>query len=233
MPDWQKHVSRKLAAHRSDGENWEEVCAELAAHLEESYQTCRAAGLGERQAVETVLGQVTDWQDLRRRIAIARQGGPLMEKRWHRLWVPGLLSFALSTIMLTALESRVVEPRVAFLGGPYFSWLLSLACAGALSTYLSFRAGASESIRLLANLLPALALAAAFLLMFPISLFLERVIGWPVDFRIVASVFLKSPVDSLLLPAAALLLGGLPVQFLLPRGTTLRERAVRSETRNA
>jgi hypothetical protein len=233
MPDWQKHVWTNLAAQRSDGENWEEVSAELAAHLEECYQACRNEGLAERPAVVKVLGQVAHWQELRHQIAIAKQGGTLMEERWRRLWLPGLISFALSTLMLMALESRAGGPRLAFLGGPYLPWLLSLMCSGALGTYLSFRAGASESMRLLANLLPGLALAAAFLLMFPISLVLERVVGWPVDFRVVASTFLKTPVDSLLLPAAALLVGGLPVRFWLARGTAPRESALRSRTGNA
>jgi len=233
MPDWQKHVARNLAVRRSDGQDWEEVCSELAAHLEESYQACRSEGLPERQAAERVLAQVADWNDLRQRIATARQGGPLMRERWHQLWIPGFASFALSTIVLMALESRGFALRMAPLGGPYVPWLLSLACAGALATYLSFRAGASWSTRLVASLLPALGLAAAFLLMFPISVFLEWVVGRQVDFAIVAGVFLKTPIESLLLPAAALLLGSLPAQYLLSRAATPREGAVRSETSNA
>jgi len=73
MPDWHKHVWTNLAAQRSDGENWQEVSAELAAHLEECYQACRNEGLAERPAVVKVLGQVADWQELRAELEQRRE----------------------------------------------------------------------------------------------------------------------------------------------------------------
>ena len=62
---------------------------------------------------------------------------------------------------------------------------------------------------LLASVFPVLALATAFLLMFPIGFFLERIAGRHVDFGMVATALLKDGVGWILLPGAALLMGGL------------------------
>jgi hypothetical protein len=222
MPDWQKHVRRNLAPRRCGPENWEEISAELAAHLEEAFEACRCEGLSELQAVERTLERVPDWRDLQQRIRRAKNGGPTMEERCYRLWIPGFAGFALSTTVLLAVENRAFPPRIDALSGQYVWWLLSLPCWGALAASLSSRAGASRCTALLASLFPVLGLAAAL----PIGLFMEWVTGWPADFRDVAAVFLKAPVGSLLVPGVALLLGGLPVELFLSRGVTPPKSAI-------
>jgi hypothetical protein len=225
MPDWQELVRQRLAGLTLDPAVKEEVHAELAAHLEESYEALRAEGLSEGHAVERTLREVTDWRDLQDRIAIAKSGGQRMRKRTYQIWIPGLLTFALSTIFLIMLQRHEFQPRIVSWRGPYAPWLLSLPCLGALAAHLSSRAGGSRYTVLLASIFPVVGLAAAFLLMFPIGLIVEQVIGRQVDFGIVAMIFLNAPIGSLLVPGAALLAGGLPVQFLSSRWATLHERA--------
>jgi hypothetical protein len=104
----------------------------------------------------------------------------------------------------------------------YVPWLMSLPLFGALGAYLSSRAGGSRGTVLFASVFPVLALTAAFLLMFPIGLILERIIGRQVDFGIVATAILRDGIGWIFVPGAALLAGGLLAQLFLSR---------RSETR--
>jgi hypothetical protein len=186
----------------------------------------RSEGLSSRRAVEATLQQVSDWRDLQHRIAIAKTGGLPMRKRIQQLWVPGFITFALSTIFLVMLQTHQFQPYIASWTGAYVQWLLSLSCLGASGTYLSYRAGASRRRMPLACTFPVLGLATALVLMFPIGLFLGRIVSWPVDFRLVATGFLTAPLGSLLLPAAALLIGGLPIALFLPRALTERGETV-------
>src|SRR6266446_1490079 len=51
MPDWQKVVREQLAGLNLGREEEDEVIAELAGHLEETYEALRRDGLPEREAV--------------------------------------------------------------------------------------------------------------------------------------------------------------------------------------
>jgi ABC-type Na+ efflux pump permease subunit len=85
-----------------------------------------------------------------------------------------------------ALQKLGFRPRVIGYGPSailfYFPWLVSLLLCGALGAYLSSRARATREISLLASVFPVLALTAAFLLMFPIDVMVQSIIGIPVDF---------------------------------------------------
>lgn len=144
-----------------------------------------------------------------------------MQKRLHQLWIPGFLTLALSMIFLMALQRLGFQPRIVG-SGPgtilfYVPWLLSLPVFGAVGARLSSRAGGSQGTVLLASIFPVLALTAAFLLMFPIGMFIERVFNHPVDFRIVATALLSDGIGWLLIPGAALLAGGLLTHLLFSR----------------
>ena len=89
MPDWQKLVRQRLGDLALDATEKEEVHAELAAHLEESYESLRTKGLQEQAAIQQTLAQVADWQDLRRRIQTARRKENIMNDRVRQLWLPG------------------------------------------------------------------------------------------------------------------------------------------------
>src|SRR5437899_1234941 len=160
--------------------------------------------------------QASDWQDLQRRIIAAKERGHLMKKRVQQLWIPGFLTFILSTVFLMTLQKLGFRPRIVG-DGPNAvlfcaPWLASLLFVGALGAYLSSRAGGSRGAAFFASVFPVLALTTAFLLMFPIDLIIERAIGNHVDFSIVATALLREGIGWILVPGAALLVGGLLVQ---------------------
>jgi hypothetical protein len=145
-----------------------------------------------------------------------------MQKRLHQLWIPGFLTMTLSTVFLMALQKQGFQPHMVSWSGPgnvlfCIPWLMSLPVFGAIGAYLSSRAGGSRGTVLLASGFPAPALTAAFLLMFPIDLIVEWIIGRQVDFSIVATAILRDGIGWILVPGAALLAGGLLTQFLLSR----------------
>jgi hypothetical protein len=230
MPDWQKLVRDRLSGLALDAAEKDEVHAELAAHLEESYEGFCKQGMLEREAARRAVEQVTDWQDLERSILNAKRRGHPMKKRMHQLWIPGFLTMTLSIVFLVALQklgfnARMVSWRDSdiFFQAP---WLVSLPFLGALGAYISSRAGGSRGVVLLASIFPSLALTATFLLMFPIGFIIERIIGIRVDFRIVAVALLRDGVDWILVPGAALLVGGLLVHLLFSRGSSSQDTAI-------
>jgi hypothetical protein len=230
MADWQELVRQKLAGLALDAAEKDEVHAELAGHLEECYESLRTKGLPEQAAMQQTLVQVEDWNKLQREIFIAKKGAGLMQKRVHQLWIPGFLTLTLSTIFLMMLQKYGFRPRIVSWSGPgtvlfYLPWLFSLPFFGALGAYLSSRAGGSRGAVLLASIFPAFTLAATFLFMLPVGLVIERVVGHQVDFNIFMTAVLMALIGWVLVPGAALLVGGLPVQLLLSRRPTPREIA--------
>jgi hypothetical protein len=134
------------------------------------------------------LAQVADWQDLQRKIFIARRREQPMQKRVHQLWIPGFLTFILSMIFLIALQELGFQPRIVG-SGPntilfYAPWLASLPFFGALGAYLSARRGGLPRTMLLVSVFPVLVLTTAFLLMFPIGFVIEGIIGRAVDLSV-------------------------------------------------
>ncbi len=210
----------KLAGLVIEPREKREVIEELAAHLEEAYEALLREGMAEQAAVQRALSQVTNWQELQHKILIAKRRGHLMRKRAHQLWIPGFLTLMLSMVFLMALQRLGFQPRIVSWSGPgtilfYLPWLLSLPFFGAIGAYISRRTGGSQGTVLLASIFPVLALTAAFLLMFPIGFITERIVGSQVDFSIVATALLKDGIGWILVPGAALLVGGLLVRLLL------------------
>ena len=221
MRNWQALVRQRLSGLGLDTAERDEIQAELAAHLEESYEVFCKEGLPEREAVQRTLAQVADWQDLQRRILVAKRREQPMKKRVQQLWFPGILTLALSTIFLIALQKLGFQPRIVG-SGPngilfYAPWLASLPLFGALGAYLSARSGGLLGTALLASVFPAFALTVTFILMFPIGFVVERIIGRPVDFGTVATELLRDGIDWILVPGVALLAGGILACFLFSR----------------
>src|SRR5713101_7844919 len=98
MPDWQKLVRQRLSGLALDAAEKDEIHAELAAHLEESYEVFCKEGVPPREAVQRTLMQVVDWQDLQRKILTARRREQPMQKRMHQLWILGFIALTLSMI---------------------------------------------------------------------------------------------------------------------------------------
>ena len=220
MPDWQKLVRQRLSGLALDDPEKDEVQVELAAHLEESYESLRTKGLPEQAAVQQTLAQVTDWQDLRRKIQIARTVKEnLMNDRVRQLWLPGLLTFMLSTGTLALLQIFGPKPWVFMKVGQlpmvvlFIPVLLSLPLVGALGAYLSYRAGGSRRAIFSAIVFPVLPFLASIVVVLPVSLVFDRFIGHnraPMELLMALQGWVLAPV-------VALLAGGLPAQFFLSR----------------
>src|SRR5256885_3189157 len=231
MPDWREIVSKGLSGLKLGAGEKEEVHAELAAHLEESYEVFCKEGLPEKEAVHRTFEQVANWQDLRREIFIAKRSGHPMQKRVQQLWTPGFLTMALSMIFLVTLQGLGFQARVVSWNGPRTTllnlpWLLSLPFFGALGAYLSSRAGGSRRTVLLASTFPALALTGAFLSMFPIGFAMERIIGRGCGLGFDRASVLRDGIGWLLVPGAALLAGGVLVNLLFSGRTSSQSTAV-------
>ncbi len=239
MPDWQKLIDDCLGGLALEAQEKSEVRAELAAHLDDSFNAFCSQGLPENEAAHRTVQQIGDWQELRRNIFAAKRKERPMHKRLRQLWIPGFLTFILSTTSLAIVQKLGLWPLVSSWNGTSNTvlfcvpWLLSLPCLGALGAYFSVRAGAARPTVLLASGFPVLALAAAFILMFPIDMIVEPIVGNHADFGIVATAILKDGTSWLLVPGAALLVGGLLVSILFGRRTPWQNRALDSETTHA
>jgi hypothetical protein len=237
MPDWQELVRWRLSSLALDPAEKNEVHAELAAHLEESYEALQKEGVPEKDAVQRTLGQVANWRDLQRRIFIAKRRGPLMQKRMRQLWIPGFLTLTLSMAFLAILQKFGFRPRIIWSGSiailVYLPWLASLPFFGALGAYLSSRAGGSRGGALFVSVFPVLALAMTFLLMFPIGMTIEWFTGQHMDFSFVATALLKEGIGWLLFPGVALLVGGLLVHLWFNGRSWWQNRSIGSEATHA
>src|SRR5258708_6466818 len=158
MVDWQKLVRQRLSNLALEGAEKDEVHAELAAHLEESYEAFCREGLPEKEAVHRTFEQVADWRDLQRRIFIAKRSGHPMQKRVHQLWIPGFLTMALSIVFLVTLQKLGFNARMVSWRDSdiffYAPWLVSLPFLAAFSAYISSLAGRSRTTALLVSIFP-------------------------------------------------------------------------------
>lgn len=227
MPDWQELVRLRLSGLALDSTEKEEVHAELAAHLEESYEVLLRDGVSKPDAIRRALSLAGDWQDLRRRIQMARTKGNNMTNRVRQFWLPGFLTLFTSMILLMIIEFFGPRPKIVQLRGwsmiapvvvVYVPWLLALLLIGAMGAYLSHRAGASQSVVLLSILFPVLPYFCFCVIGFPMALILEEHFAH----SILASSILLGFLAWVLLPGTALLAGGLPAQLFLSRRLTSR-----------
>jgi hypothetical protein len=230
MPDWQALVGEQFAAISLEPEERREVIAELAGHLEESFEQLRRQGLSEGAAVERALSQVKNWQSLRRRIQKARMKEDVMTDRVKQIWLPGFLTLFLSVILLMANEiigiklginPLIVSAHGSGLKAPvaviYVPWVVSLLLIGAIGAYLALRAGASPLATLLPLMFPVLPHSIFFVIWIPVSL----ILGDHISHNTMPRALLMGLVAWVVLPGVALLAGGLPVQLQRLRRSTL------------
>ncbi len=227
MPDWQELVRQRLKGLALHSSEREEVHIELAAHLEDAYESLLGEGVSEPEAAKRTLCLADDWQELRRGIQKAKVEENPMTKRVSQFWLPGFLSLLLSMSLLMLIQffgpkpfipSRSSWTMIAPLAVIYIPWFLLLPLIGAMGAYLSGRAGASRRLVLLSILFPVLPYLTFFLIGFPIALIVEE----HVTHNIMFGAFLAGLVAWVFLPAVALLAGGLPMQFYFSRRLTQR-----------
>ena len=176
MPDWEKLVGERLALLALGERERQEVIAELAGHLEETYERFLRDGLPEREAIHRALSQVPNWNDLQRKIHSAKENR--MNSRTSRLWLPSLLTLAASFIALVAFGFLGLPPGPlgsrphheewsshiigGIMGGrhlvnEYTVWLMALPFVGALGAGLSRRAGGTRREIIVSGVFPAVA----------------------------------------------------------------------------
>lgn len=219
MPDWNALVREQLAGLSLEQDERGEVIAELAAHLEESFEELRRQGLAEEAAVSRTLLQVKDWQDLRRKIQTARKKENIMSNRVRQVWLPGFATLFLSTILLALTEIYGPKPWIMSWGHPpvaliYIPWLFCLPFVGAVGAYLSYRVDGSSRAIFLSTIFSALPFLASIVVVLPVSLIFDHFIAH----NIAPMALVMALLGWVLIPVAALLAGGLPAQLLLMRG---------------
>jgi hypothetical protein len=183
------------------------------------------------------LSKAGNWQDLQRKILAAKRREQPMKKRVWQLWIPGFLTLILSMVFLAVVYRLGLAARLVWSGPSeillYMPWLAGLPFFGALGAYISSRAGGSRTTVLFVSVFPAFALAFAFLMMFPIGLTIERIMGRPVDFSLVAPVLLRDGIGWILVPGAALLVAVYSRTFCSAHGHRREIRQSASETNDA
>jgi hypothetical protein len=222
MRDWEATVRKRLGGLSLETEDGREVIAELASHLEETFEQLRQQGLPEDAAAERALSQVKNWQSLRRKIQMERSRENTMTKRVRQFWLPGFLTLLLSMVLLMVIQFIGPKPLIVGthgwrmmtpIGVIYVPWLLSLLPIGAMGAYLAGRAGASQRTMFLSIIFPVLPYLALFAIAFPVSLVLDD----HVAHNIMYEALLMGLLAWVVLPGIALLAGGLPTQIFLSR----------------
>ncbi len=223
MPDWKKIVSQHLAGLALSSTEKEEIHAELAAHLEETYEALLRDRVPEPEAIQRALSLAGDWNNLQQKIYSARTGKDTMTNRVKQFWLPGFLTFTFSMGLLELVQKFFPRPFILRLDHPpvlmfYVPWLLTLPLAGAMGAYLSKRAGASQRRALLSSVFPVLPFAAVFLIAIPVGLVLSHTLSH----SIVAAAFLTLGTAWVAVPGVILLAGGFLVQLLFSRRLSSR-----------
>jgi hypothetical protein len=226
MADWQKLVRRRLNGLELDAFEREEVCAELAAHLEENFEGLRRRGLAEDEARSQTLSQVRDWSGLVRKIQNAKSKENFMNDRVRQFWFPALLTLFLymASLMLIQLfgpdpvmiAKRNAWTYIAPVVVVYLPWILSLPFIGAIGAYLSSRAGGSQRTMFFSVLSPALPYAVFFAIGMPMILILND----RIRHNILFSALLAGLIAWVIAPSLALLAGALLAKLFLSRRQT-------------
>lgn len=212
--NWRQTVREHLESSLLPVHDRDEVIAELAAHLEETWQHARASGLDEAAAVEFTLQAVSDWPVLAAEICRAKSEEDHMNHRTSTLWLPALASFASASIFLLALTLLSRQPFFlirleAGLGlWFYVTWLLAQVLCGALGAYLSGRAGGTSIARMAAAAFPAIVMFGLWAVVIPVSALAEHntyVTQHPVRYALGIFVWVLPPAFALLLGATPFL----------------------------
>jgi len=226
MPDWLELVRLRLTGLALERDDLAQVVEELAGHLDDQYQSLLAKGISEQTATKCVLQQDMDWGELKSKIESSRSKEQTMNRRVSQFWFPAFLTILLAMSFLMIVEALGFEPWVSSAwGGPqgtvpvavvYLPWLITLPFIGALGAHLSGRAGAPPWVVFASVMFPAV----PYLFFFVIGLPTAVVLDGHVAHSIVLSAFFVGFGAWVLLPAAALLAGGLPVHYLFRRVLT-------------
>lgn len=229
MPDWQELIRQRLTGLELEAADEAEIVEELAGHLEEQYESLLHNGMSEETAIHCVLKQIADCRDLKSKIESSRSKERPMNSRVSQFWLPAFLTILLAMSFLMIIEAVGFQPWVSSAwGGPqgtlpvavvYLPWLVTLPFVGALGAYLSSRAGARRWTIFSSVIFPTVPYLASCVIGLPTAILLDG----HVAHNITASALFVGFGAWVLLPAVALLAGGLPVHCFSRRPLTQAE----------
>jgi hypothetical protein len=226
MPDWQELVRQRLKGLALESEESAQIVEGLADHLEDQYQALLCDGISEKVAIDCVTEKIGDWRDLKSQIESSREKERLMTRRVSQFWLPAFLTILLAMSFLMIVEALGFEPWVSSAwGGPqgtvpvavvYLPWLITLPFIGALGAYLTGRAGARGWTVFSSVIFPIVPYLAFCLIGLPTAAILDGHIAH----NIILPAFFVGFGVWVLLPAVALLVGGMPVHYFSRRALT-------------
>jgi hypothetical protein len=211
--DWSALVHRHLASVRVDERRRREISAELAAHLEDAYDSALRSGCTEAEAVACAMERVPDWRALAVAVKRSIDEDTTMTRQAITVLLPGttiLLAAAtgMSLVVYATPADRWVDPRWhvhALAAGLAFLYYLVL---GAIGAAWSRHAGGSRGERLAAGAFPLVlhvAMAGPAVGADMLYAFSRGAVGRHLDINFINMILVM-----LVAPGSALLLGGLP-----------------------
>ncbi len=200
MRDWDALVHRHLASVRVDEQRRREISAELAAHLEEAYDSALRSGCTEAEAIAGAMERVPDWRALAAAVERSADEDSTMTRQAMTVLLPGttmLLTAAtgMSVVLSSTPADRWLDPRWQVHAVAAGLVLLFYLVLGAIGAAWSRRVGGSPGERLAAGV-------------FPLVLHVAVVglgVGEALDVNVITMIL-----PMLVAPGAALLLGVLP-----------------------
>lgn len=228
MPDWKQIVRGRVRALRVCPAPVEEaLLQEWAHHLEDTYEICMRDGLSPDEAHRRSLDQVRELGGVRTTLRILRE--VLMNGFTRQVALPGVLAFALGTIMGAVLDLFQLPPKtILFSNGLFLSLpiplLFLLPFCGAVGAHVSRRNGGLRWQRICAVLfLPAI-MSTLFSVIAIAAWALSRWApdyGW--SFSLVVRGLALWLTGHALLPAISLLLGATVEAKLISRNSGQRK----------
>ena len=211
MPDWRALVEQRMARLKLPADMREEVWNEISNHLEDVYEQFVASGSNEEEAVRKTLEFVSQWKALARGIELEKGGN--MSTFGKQFIVPSGLALTIATCAL-AVEIRLGPRPLVWNFGMgalviYRLWPIALLITGAISAYLSMRAGAHRERRVLVAITPALYMLGAMLLVLTVIMS-NHLLRWMPPQPIYWMPFLVGLANWVVLPALVLFLGAVP-----------------------
>lgn len=197
---------------RLGAEQQEEIITELAAHLEDAYESSLKQGTSAEKAEEEAWREVSSGRKLARKIRRAKQGEDEMNNRTKQVWMPALVTSLVGTGLLAFFQQLGMRPIVLQVPSEiivtlYLPWLLSLPLLGFLGASWSRREGAAIRTRIIAGTFLSLIYFAVPWLILPVALIVDPHTPKMVPF----AWFL---LNWAVLPCLALLVGALPATFI-------------------
>ncbi|HYX69488.1 MAG TPA: hypothetical protein VE825_10175 [Terriglobales bacterium] len=214
MPDWQSILRQRLGPLRLSPQGESDVLDELGAHFEQLYEEATAEGASPQLALAQATAQVPNWKRFRRDLRRSKED-PMPRLR-QTLLVPALASalavHALSWGVYLSGWKPPLHARWPYGATEWLVWMAAAPFCGALGAWMSRRAGGSLRDRVLSGMAPLLIPAALLVLSFLLDMFDHP------RFTLAQSAYVLAgyTLDWVLLPAAALLVGALPVSLTRP-----------------